>query len=234
MVVHPTDHGGHVSGTLVNALLGYFEKSPRSKIFEGTKKSGSIRAPLYERGAGGDFRWGLVHRLDRDTSGVMVVAKTEGAKKSLTKQFADREVEKTYLALVAGRLKDKQGRIEAPIGRDQRDRIKRKVSTAGDAREAITEFKVAEEFKEATLLEVKLLTGRTHQIRVHFLSIKHPVIGDPLYGSKKTNAKLDPPRLFLHAWKLAFIHPKTKERVEFESGLPPKLEEFLGKLQDQS
>ncbi|MFH1375593.1 MAG: RluA family pseudouridine synthase [Patescibacteria group bacterium] len=227
MVVHPTDHGGHVSGTLVNALLHHCKDLP-----------------------GAEGRPGLVHRLDRDTSGVMVVAKTEGAKKSLTKQFADRKVEKTYLALVAGRFKDREGlaprslltaealakavgvggRIEAPIGRDQRDRTKRKVSTAGDAREATTEFKVREEFGELSLLEVKLLTGRTHQIRVHFLSIKHPVIGDPLYGSKKINTKTKSPRLFLHAWKLAFAHPQTGKRVEFESELPAELEEFLKKL----
>ncbi|MFH0776881.1 MAG: RluA family pseudouridine synthase [Patescibacteria group bacterium] len=208
MVVHPTDHGGHVSGTLVNAVLFHLDK----------KSSKNLRP-------------GIVHRLDRETSGCLVIAKTEAAKTCLAKAFADRQVEKIYLALVAGRLKTTQGRIEAPLGRDPRDRTRRRVSTAAGAREAITEFEVLENFAAATLVQIKLLTGRTHQIRVHFQSLGHPIIGDALYGSKKWNTKLAAPRMFLHAWRLAFEHPKSKKRIAVEAPLPVELKNFLAKLE---
>ncbi len=204
MVSHPTDHGGNVSGTLVNALLHHCKDLP-----------------------GEPNRVGLVHRLDKETSGVMVIAKTEEARTLISKQFADRKVDKTYFALVVGKLKNKKGRIEAPIGRHTRDHTRRKISTAENAREAITEFEVREDFQNASLLEVKLLTGRTHQIRVHFNSIQHPVAGDSVYGFRGMNEKLKAPRLFLHSWKLGFTHPKTKKKVEFESKLPEDLETVL-------
>lgn len=207
MVTHPTDHGGNVTGTLVNALLHHCGKLP-----------------------GEEYRAGLVHRLDKETSGVMVAAKTDEARKNLSKQFADRKVQKTYLALVAGRVKNKEGRIEAPIGRDARNHVRRKISTSPNAREAITEFRVAEEFPNASLVEVNLLTGRTHQIRVHFSSIQHPVVGDELYGFKGMNEQFKSPRMFLHAWKLKFTYPQTGEELEFESALPEELEGVLEKL----
>ena len=211
MIAHPTDHGGNVSGTLVNALLHHHKNLPGEKN-----------------------RAGLVHRLDKDTSGVMVVAKTEEAKKNLAKQFENREVRKTYLALVVGKLKNKRGRIEAPIGRDSKDHTRRKISTSPNSREAITEFKLLEEFKNASLLEVKILTGRTHQIRVHFNSIQHPVVGDEMYGFRGMNDKFKSPRMFLHAWKLQIAHPKTGKRMDFESELPKDLEEVLEGLRSES
>lgn len=228
MVVHPTDHGGHVTGTLVNALLHYLGKSGKSPP-----------APLFQGGSQKDLRPGLVHRIDRDTSGLLVVAKTEEAKSSLTKQFADRKVEKIYLTLVIGNLRNAKGRIDAPIGRDPADRTRRKVHAGSGSREAITEFEVVERFKIATLVQVKLLTGRTHQIRVHFNSLNHPVVGDSTYGFKGANDQINSClpagrllRLFLHAAKLSFTHPKTGEWVEFESELPDDLKDILEKLRE--
>ncbi len=205
MISHPTDHGGNVAGTLVNALLYHSRDLPGEKN-----------------------RAGLVHRLDKETSGVMVVAKTEEARKSLSKQFAERKVKKKYLALVVGKLKNSRGRIEAPIGRDSKDHTRRKISISPNSREAITEFVVREEFQNASLLEVKILTGRTHQIRVHFNSIRHPVAGDTVYGYKK--AGIDVPRMFLHSWKLEITHPKTSKKMEFISPLPTDLESVLKRL----
>ena len=204
MVVHPTDHGGHVTGTLVNALLA------RAKNWPGEK-----------------LRPGLVHRLDRETSGLLVVAKTELAKKNLTQQFSNRQIEKIYLALVFGKIKNKHGRIEAPIGRDPTDHTKRKISQAADAREAITEFEVMGYFDNTTLVRVKLLTGRTHQIRVHFAALGHPIIGDTRYGFRKKRTTISTSRMFLHATKLGFNHPLTAKHVEFESSLPQDLKKVL-------
>ena len=212
MVVHPTDRGGHVSGTLVNALLAHFRQS----------------ALAAEDGVRGD-RAGLVHRLDRDTSGVIVIAKTAAARTELSRQFADREVRKTYLALVAGRIRSDRGRIEASLGRHPRDRTRQRVSLAADARKATTDFEVVERFKDVTLVRVHPLTGRTHQIRVHFASLQHPVVGDPLYGTKKINAAILT-RLFLHAEKIGFTHPATKKLVEFSAPLPPDLAAVLEKV----
>ncbi|MCF7846443.1 MAG: RluA family pseudouridine synthase [Candidatus Peribacteraceae bacterium] len=226
MVVHPTDHGGHVSGTLVNAVLFYLGESPRSAKLRDAKKP-LLRTPLYERGA---FRWGIVHRLDRETSGCLVVAKTESAKTFLAKEFSERRVEKFYLALLAGRLKTPKGRIDSPLGRSASDRTRRTISTAADAREAITEFEVLESFAEATLVRVKILTGRTHQIRVHFQALGHPVVGDTTYSSKKVQEKLAAPRMFLHAAELKFHHPKTKKLVAVEAPLPEELKKYLSTL----
>ncbi|MFH0834520.1 MAG: RluA family pseudouridine synthase [Patescibacteria group bacterium] len=207
MVVHPTDHGGHVSGTLVNAVLGHLGKK-----------------------ASAELRPGIVHRLDRETSGCIVIAKTAAAKTFLAREFAERRVEKIYLALAAGKIKTPRGRIDAPLGRDPADPTRRRISTAADARDAITEFEILENLVEATLLKIKLLTGRTHQIRVHLQSIGHPILGDPVYGSKKINQKFGAPRLFLHAEQLKFIHPTTKKLVEFHAPLPDDLAKFLKNL----
>lgn len=209
MVVHPTDHGGHVTGTLVNALLFHCGK----KLTVAAKE-----------------RPGIVHRLDRDTSGLIVAAKTEKAKAGLTSQFADRKVKKIYLALVSGNIKDERGRIEAPIGRKVTDRTRRTVRTGSDAKEAVTEFEVVERFGTATLLKVRILTGRTHQIRVHFVSLGHPVVGDTTYGYKKSNLKFNCPRQFLHANFLTFMHPVKNKQVEFESPLPADLSRVLNQL----
>jgi 23S rRNA pseudouridine1911/1915/1917 synthase len=210
MVTHPTDHGGHVTGTLVNALLFH------TKFLAQTE---SIRP-------------GLVHRLDRDTSGIMVVAKTDLAKKKLSDQFAKRKVQKFYTALVWGKLKSMNGRIEAPLARDPIKRMQQKISITNKAREAITEFSVQEEFKQASLLKVKLLTGRTHQIRVHLASLGNPVAGDLIYGFKKVDIKLSPPRMLLHASFLRFEHPETGEVIEFESELPGVFMKFLEELRE--
>lgn len=207
MVVHPTDHGGHVSGTVVNAALHHLG-----------------------RNSSADRRPGLVHRLDRDTSGVLIIAKTEQAKLALQKQFADRTTQKEYLAILAGRLPQPAGRIDAPIGRDPHDRTRRMISLAPDARQAITDFETIESFDAATFARVRILTGRTHQIRVHFQSIQCPVAGDPLYGSRKLNEKIQSPRMLLHAHKLKIRHPESGESVEFTAPLPGDFESFLASL----
>ena len=207
MVVHPTDHGGHVAGTLVNAILFHLGKKATKNL-----------------------RPGIVHRLDRDTSGCLVVAKTDAAKTFLSKEFADRKVEKFYFALVAGKLKTPRGRIDAPLGRDPRDPTRRQISTGKSARDAVTEFEVVENFADATLVRVQIFTGRTHQIRVHFQSLGHPLVGDPIYSSKKMNEKFAAPRLFLHAAELKFRHPTTKKLVEFAAPLPADLANFLKNL----
>jgi len=201
MVVHPAC--GHKSGTLVNALLSHFQNLP--------SLAGGLRA-------------GLVHRLDKGTSGVMVIAKNEKALFFLAKQFAKRRVEKTYLALVHGCPKEKKGIIEAPLGRDLKNR-KKVTITSFRSRQAVTEFKVMESFKELTLLEVKPYTGRTHQIRVHLSAIGHPVCGDKEYYGRDAY-----PRPLLHSWKLKFIHPGKKEWIEFTASLPEDFSEILETL----
>ena len=183
MVVHPA--AGHSEGTLVNALLGNLDELS---------------------GIGGEKRPGIVHRLDKDTSGVMMVAKNDETQTELSRMLKDREIEKHYLALAEGRMKEKEGVIEAPIGRSKKDR--KKMAVDPDGRPAVTEWKVLAEGRNCSLLDVHILTGRTHQIRVHMRSIQHPVCGDPLYGFAK-GAKV--PCLMLHARSLSFLHPRTKE-----------------------
>ena len=192
MVVHPA--AGHSDGTLVNALLGNLEELS---------------------GIGGEKRPGIVHRLDKDTSGVMMVAKNDGTQAELSRMLKDRETEKHYLALTEGLMKEKEGTIEAPIGRSKKDRKKMAVDPEG--RPALTRWKVLAEGHGCTLLDVYILTGRTHQIRVHMRSIQHPVCGDPLYGYEK-GAKV--PCLMLHARSLSFDHPRTKEKMTFQAPLP--------------
>ena len=192
MVVHPA--AGHSEGTLVNALLGSLDELS---------------------GIGGEKRPGIVHRLDKDTSGVMMVAKNDETQTELSRMLKDREIEKHYLALAEGIMKEKEGVIEAPIGRSKKDR--KKMAVDPDGRPAVTEWKVLAEGRNCSLLDVHILTGRTHQIRVHMRSIQHPVCGDPLYGFEK-GVKV--PCLMLHARSLSFLHPRTKEKKTFQAPLP--------------
>lgn len=200
MPVHPSR--GHARGTLVNALLG--------------------------RGlAGGEeFRPGVVHRLDKDTTGLLIVAKSADAHRRLTVMMREREVDRRYLALVHGSFAVDSGTIEAPIGRDPVRRTSMAVGGAA-ARDALTHFSVLERLADYTLVEAKLQTGRTHQIRVHFLAIGHPIAGDPVY------ARRDPlglGRQFLHSYRLRFTHPVTGAEVKAEAPLPADLAEVLARL----
>ncbi len=200
VVVHPAR--GHAAGTLAQALAG--------------------------RAAGGEDprRAGIVHRLDRDTSGLLVVARTEAAFAALKAQMRRREVTREYVALVEGRPAARAGTIDAPIGRDRR--VRTRISTDTDEpRAAVTHFEVEQPLEGFTLLRVRLETGRTHQIRAHLLAIGHPVAGDPEYGRA---GLLGLPRQFLHAERLAFAHPVTGEPVEVRSPLPDDLRAVLGKL----
>jgi len=199
LVVHPG--AGHATGTLVDALAG--------------------------RIAGGDDpeRPGIVHRLDRDTSGLMVVARTQEAYEALADLSRRRGLERTYLALVHGRPRSRTGRIEAPIGRDRDDPTRISLDT-DTPRDAVTHFDVERLWPEHALLRVRLETGRMHQIRVHLAAIDLPVVGDRVYGIRDERL----PRQFLHAARLAFRHPLTAARVDAESPLPPDLEAYLGVL----
>lgn len=204
MVVHAG--AGCRSGTLVNALLHRF-------------------GALSE--VGGELRPGIVHRLDRYTSGVLLVARNDAAHRRLAGQFAARQVEKVYLALVHGGVKAEQGRIEKPISRDRLRRV-RMTARQARGREAVTEYRVLRRFPAFTLLEVRIRTGRTHQIRAHFSSLGHPVVGDRLYGAPARvpgRAPLD--RLFLHAHRIRFTQPSTGETVTVESPLPAELVGWL-------
>jgi 23S rRNA pseudouridine1911/1915/1917 synthase len=209
LVVHPSP-GHHDGDTLVNALLAR----------AGGAEYGGIA---------GVARPGIVHRLDRDTSGLLMVAKHDAAQRSLMAQLKARRVRKTYLALVAGSVAAAVGRIEAPIGRDPRHRTKMAVVT--DGRPATTGYRVRERFADWTLLELDLVTGRTHQIRVHLDGIGHPVAGDPVYGtgtSRRGPDGLD--RLFLHAWRLELAAPSDGHLIRAEAELPPELAAVLDGL----
>jgi len=197
------------TGTLVNALLGRFQ---------------SLSA------LGGDLRPGIVHRLDRFTSGVILAAKNDPAHRALAALFAGRQVEKAYLALVHGNVREDRGRIEKPIARDPRHRT-RMTARLGRGRAAWTEYRVLQRFAGFTLMEVRIGTGRTHQIRVHLSSIGHPVAGDRLYGAPANN-RIDPPRerFFLHAHRIRFQHPFTGQAVEIESPLPEDLRGWMEQL----
>lgn len=208
MVTHPAP--GNYSGTLVNALLYQ------------TKLS-SIGAPL---------RPGIVHRLDKDTSGLIVAAKTDAAYKSLAKQIKDRTVEKTYLALVHGLMKNNEGQIEAKIGRHPVNRKKMAVlesqkekSKSKKSRDALTYYKVLKRFKNYSLVEVKIKTGRTHQIRVHLAHLGHPVVGDSTYGKKKNEFGVT--GQLLHAQKIKLLHPITGKAVGFEAAIPKAFKDII-------
>ena len=209
MVVHPSP--GHDSGTLVHAVLGH--------------------VPGLE-GIGGEERPGIVHRLDKETSGLIVIAKNEQAHRWLQEQFKTRKVEKTYLALVDGKPPTPNGRVEAPIGRNTTHRKLMAVVPLEKGREAVSEYKTLENFPEHTLLEVHPLTGRTHQIRVHMAFLGSPVAGDTVYGKKKPSVGLD--RQFLHAYKLKIVLPGEKQARVFEAGLPQELERALEEVRSKS
>jgi 23S rRNA pseudouridine1911/1915/1917 synthase len=218
MVTHPG--AGATSGTLANALVYHFAQI-------------SHQPPR----RGGASRPGIVHRLDVGTSGLIVVAKTDRAHLSLAEQFESRTVFKSYTALVYGRLKENEGKIDAPIGRDPRSRVKMAVRPEG--RRALTLYRVIERFDEFSLLDVEIKTGRTHQIRVHLAYIKHPVVADGTYDGGRVNSiksvKLRSAisrlkRPFLHAARLSFTHPVSGEKVEFAAPLPAELQLFLENL----
>jgi len=209
MLTHPAP--GNDTHTLVNALMYHCKNL--SKL-------------------SGDERAGIVHRLDKDTSGLLVVAKDENVHHRLSTMFADRKIKKTYIALAEGRFREDRGEIKLPIGRSRIDRKKMSVAI-GSGRDAITAFEVEEEFRQAALLSVYPQTGRTHQIRVHLAYIGHPIIADQVYGSRfssKIAKKIGLKRQFLHATKLVFTHPVTEKVMEFEDPLPPELAESLENL----
>ncbi len=202
MVVHPA--AGHASGTLVNAMLGY--------------------DPDIE-GIGGEERPGVVHRLDKQTSGLILLAKNERAHRWLQDQFRLRKVEKTYLALVDGKPPTPSGRVEAHIGRDPSHRKRMAIVPESRGREAISEYKTVESFRNHTLLEFHPLTGRTHQIRLHCAFLGCPIVGDEIYGRKKSTVAID--RHFLHAYRLKILLPGEQEPRIFEAPLPAELESVL-------
>lgn len=203
LVVHPG--AGVLSGTLANAVLFRFPEVA---------------------GVGRPDRPGIVHRLDRDTSGVMVVARSVDAYRSLTSQFKRRLVRKTYLTLVWGRFAAQEGKFDWPLGRHMTKGWKISIRSR-NPKPAVTFFQVLKSFPETTFLEIKPITGRTHQIRVHLAASGHPVVGDPIYGRKQEEHIA--PRLFLHANILSIIHPRTGERLEFGSPLPYELEAVLAR-----
>ena len=215
MVVHPG--AGVQHGTLANAVAYHFEiENPKSKI---------------------QNRLGIVHRLDKDTSGLIVVAKTDEAHEALSEQFREREVYKSYVALVHGSPDQNSGIIEAPIARNKHNRLRMKVAAHG--RSALSLWKVRKRYAKFTLLDVEIKTGRTHQIRVHTAYINHPIVGDEIYNEGRDNTVADinvrnainsMPRFFLHAERLSFTHPKTQERLEFRQDLPTELKQFLDLL----
>ena len=215
LVVHPA--AGTQTGTLANALAYHFEQL--------STNAGAVRP-------------GIVHRIDKDTSGLLVVAKTEVAHEHLADQFRERKVFKSYLALVHGVVERESGRIEQPLARDPRNRIRMAIVRGG--RGALSLYKVRRRFDRFTLLEVEIKTGRTHQIRVHLASLKHPVVGDEVYGGGRDNTVRDPQvrveirklrRHFLHAAELRFSHPISGEPLRFESPLPVDLQHLLDVLE---
>jgi 23S rRNA pseudouridine1911/1915/1917 synthase len=217
LVVHPA--AGINSGTLANALAFHFQQLP---------ESGEVPRP------------GIVHRLDRDTSGLMVVAKTESALEKLADQFRDRTVFKSYLALVHGRVEAETGKIDQPLARDPSNRTRMAVVKGG--RQALSLFQVRRRYQRFTLLDVELKTGRTHQIRVHLSWLKHPVVGDETYGGGRDNSIQDARlrarirnlgRHFLHAEQLGFVHPVTQSPMQFTAPLPSGLSQLLNDLEER-
>ena len=206
MVVHPAIGNNH--GTLVNALLYH------------SKKLSDIN---------GEFRPGIVHRIDADTTGLLMVAKNNKAHEILADELSKKETTRKYIALVWGVIKEDTATIDAPIGRDSNDRKKMAV-TSINSKDAITHLRVIERYKDATLIELKLETGRTHQIRVHMNYIDHPVVNDPVYGRRKL---IDETGQCLHAKTIGFIHPTKKEYMEFTSELPECFTNILNKFEEE-
>jgi 23S rRNA pseudouridine1911/1915/1917 synthase len=203
MVVHPAV--GNESGTLVNALLHHF---------------GSLSS------IGGEFRPGIVHRIDKMTSGLLVVAKNDLSHERLAKQFADHSAHRSYVALVAGNLKEAEGTVDAPIGRHPTDR--KRMAVVKNGRRAVTHYRVLYRFSNVTALALELETGRTHQIRVHMAHIHHPVVGDQVYSNGK-NA-LGMAGQALHGWRLQLVHPTTGEHMSFTAPLPEDMVRAIQRL----
>ena len=211
MVVHPAN--GNYDGTLVNALLGMYEDKSDWSFSEDEE----------------NFRPGIVHRLDKDTSGLLIVAKNDVALMKMSKEIQERKVTKKYIALVKGNVPDDEATIDLPIARSTKDRKKMAVDENG--KNAVTYFKVLKRYDRYTLLELKIATGRTHQIRVHMSYIGHPVVGDEVYSNGKNEFEVK--GQMLHAWKLEFIHPITGEKINLEAPLPDYFKEILEKLNDR-
>jgi len=207
IVVHPAP--GHLDDTLVHGLL---------------LKLRSLS------GVGGELRPGIVHRLDKDTSGVMLVAKNDFAHKKLTQDFKERRVEKEYLAILYGKLTQKEGTLDFPIGRHPVQR--KKMAVVKEGRQALTKYQVLKLFKKASLVLAKPLTGRTHQLRVHFSHIGHPILGDPIYGGLKPDIPR-PERLMLHAYRISFEHPRTGAHLTFAKDPPEDFERYLKLLETE-
>ena len=203
LVVHPAP--GHYQGTLVNGLMYHTNLSDIN----------------------GEIRPGIVHRIDAYTTGLLMVAKNNKAHEKLAEEIKEKKTKRKYIALVWGIIKNDTGEIDAPIGRSDKDRKKMAINPKG--KRAITHFKVLERFKNATLIELTLETGRTHQIRVHMDYINHPVVNDPVYGNKKT---IDDTGQMLHAKKIGFTHPKTGEYMEFDSELPKHFQKIIQRFRE--
>ena len=237
MVVHPG--AGVQSGTLANAIAFHFSPQRRGDAEKSIQQSSppyarSEVASASDSGVVLSHRIGIVHRLDKDTSGLIVVAKDEQTAEELSRQFHDRETEKHYVALVHGNIEQNSGKIDAAIARNKHNRLRMKVAPSG--RSALSLWRVRQRFDKFTLLDVEIKTGRTHQIRVHLASINHPVVGDEIYNEGRDNtisditvrnAVVTMRRFFLHAERLAFTHPKTGERLEYTQSLPAELTDFL-------
>lgn len=204
MVVHPAN--GNPDGTLVNAILAICKNSLS--------------------GIGGELRPGIVHRLDKDTSGLIIVAKNDKAHINMSEQIKERNVKKTYIALVRGNVPEEEATINMPIGRSTKDR--KKMAVIKNGKQAITHFKVLKRYSKYTLLEIKIETGRTHQIRVHMAEIGYPVVGDAVYSNGKNEFGIE--GQMLHAYKLEFMHPITNKHMELTAPLPQYFEEILKKL----
>ncbi len=205
MVVHPAP--GNYSGTLVNALMGKFKLSNKDNI-----------------------RPGIVHRIDKDTSGLLVVAKNDEIHDKLSEMIKNKEVERKYIALVDGVINHETGTVDAPIGRDINNRQKMMVTDL-NSKDAVTHFRVLKRYKDKTLIECKLETGRTHQIRVHMNYIGYPIVNDPVYGKSK---KTTPFGQMLHSKSIRFIHPRTGNEIYFESPLPKEFQEYLDSLDENN
>ena len=205
MVVHPAE--GHYTGTLVNALLWHCKDSLS--------------------GINGVLRPGIVHRIDMNTTGSLIVCKNDNSHRKIAEQIKAHSVNRRYVGIVHGNLKENEGTINAPIGRSKNDR--KKMAVTIDGKEAITHYKVLERLNGYTFVEFKLETGRTHQIRVHMAYIHHPILGDDVYGPSKCSIKGLEGQC-LHAWKIGFVHPSSDEYMEFEAPIPKYMSELLVKL----